>query len=92
MKILAACGNGMGSSLIVRTKIEGVVAKLGLSADVKHCSVGEATSHIHGVDIIVCSHVLAHNFDQYSDKIKVIGLINLLSDAEIEQKLRAAIE
>lgn len=89
MKVVAACGNGMGSSLIVRRKIETVFQKLGIQADISHCSIGEAKSSCTNVDVIFCSQSLIGNFDGINQKqTKIIGLKNLLSEAEITEKVR----
>ncbi len=44
IKVLAACGNGMGSSLIIKMKIEKVLKEMGLEFNVHHASVGQAKS------------------------------------------------
>lgn len=45
LKILAACGNGMGSSMVIKMKIEKCLRELNVSDFVvDYCSVGEANS------------------------------------------------
>ena len=41
LKVIAACGNGMGSSQVIKMKISKVFKKLGVDAQVDHNSVGE---------------------------------------------------
>jgi len=88
LKVVAACGNGMGSSQMIKMKIDKVFKKLGIAVDISHMSVGEAKSAAAGFDVIFCSTALVSNFSNVkSSKTKVIGLINLLSESEIEQKI-----
>ena len=87
LKVLAACGNGMGSSQIIKMKIEKVFRKLGIPASIDHMSVGEAKSAASSYDAIFCSAALVDNF-KVRGNTKVIGLVNLLSESEIETKIR----
>ena len=83
LKVLAACGNGMGSSQIIKMKIDKVFKKLGMPVAIDHMSVGEAKSQASNYDVVFCSAALTDNF-KVRGNTKVIGLINLLSEAEIE--------
>ncbi len=87
LKVVAACGNGMGSSQIIKMKIDKVFKKLGIAADVHHMSVGEAKTQANNYDVVFCSASLVDNF-KVKGKTKVIGLVNLLSEAELEQKVK----
>lgn len=44
LKVLAVCGNGMGTSMIMKMKVSNVLKRLGIEANVDSCSVGEAKS------------------------------------------------
>lgn len=88
LKVIAACGNGMGSSQIIKMKIEKVFKKLGLQVQIHHCSVGEAKNQASGYDVVFCSEALKNNFaNAAASGTIVIGLKNLLSEQEIEQKI-----
>lgn len=87
LKVLAACGNGMGSSQIIKMKIGKVFKKLGIDVAIDHMSVGEAKSQGSNYDVVFCSASLVDNF-KVRGNTKVIGLVNLLSEAEIEGKIR----
>ena len=89
LKVVAACGNGMGTSQIIKMKISNVFKRLSIAADVAHMSVGEATSQASNFDVVFCSDSLTSNF-KVSSKTKVIGLKNLLSEQEIETKIKDA--
>lgn len=87
LKVVAACGNGMGSSQIIKMKIEKVFKKLGISASIDHMSVGEARTMASNFDVVFCSTSLTGQFTIRNNRTKVIGLINLLSESEIEAKI-----
>ncbi len=88
LKVVAACGNGMGSSQIIKMKIAKVFKKLNIEADIHHMSVGEAKSAANGFDVVFCGATLVENFSGRNKKTIVIGLVNLLSEKEIEEKIR----
>ena len=88
LKIIAACGSGMGSSQIIKMKLDKVLKKLGLQAEVYHTNVGDSKSQANNYDVVICSESLVGNFT--GTKAKIIGLKNLLSEAEMTEKLQAA--
>ena len=88
LKVVAACGNGMGSSQIIKMKIEKVFKKLGIAASIDHMSVGEAKTQSMSYDVVFCSTSLTESFKVRNNKPIVIGLVNLLSEAEIEAKIK----
>ena len=87
LKVVAACGNGMGSSQIIKMKIEKIFKKMAIPAEIHHMSVGEAKSQASNYDVVFCSASLVDNF-KVRGKTKVIGLVNLLSEPEIEAKIK----
>lgn len=89
LKVIAACGNGMGTSQIIKMKIGNVFKRLGIPVEVGHMSVGEALGQASQYDVVFCSDSLAGTF-KASAKTKIIGLKNLLSEQEIETKIKEA--
>lgn len=87
LKIAAACGNGMGSSLMVKMKITEVFKELNIPATVEHMSVGDAKNRGNQYDVVFVSKALEANLSKLT-KPKVIGLKNLLSKDEILQKVK----
>ena len=88
LKVIAACGNGMGSSQMIKMKIQKVFKKLGVDVQVDHTSVGAATSQAVNYDAVFVSNNFVDNFANAASKgVKVIGLQNLLSEQEIEEKI-----
>lgn len=88
MKVLAACGSGMGSSQIIKMKISNVFRKLNIPLEIHHCAVSEAKSLAKQYDIVFCSQALLDVFNGVDlPNTKLIGLQNLLSEKEITEKL-----
>lgn len=87
MKILVCCISGMGSSQMIKMKINNVLKKLGITASVDHKALGEAKSIVSSYDAVFCSLALLSNF-KVSEKTKIMGLKNLLSEIEIETALK----
>ncbi|RRD93262.1 PTS sugar transporter subunit IIB [Clostridiales bacterium COT073_COT-073] len=90
LKVLAACGNGMGSSMIIKMKIEKILKEMGKDCNVHHASVGEAKSQAKDFDVVIVSHMFAKDFN-VPEHVKVVGLVNLLDENEIREKLGAAL-
>lgn len=90
LKVLAACGNGMGSSLIIKMKIEKVLKDMGLQCEVHHASVGQAKSDARNFDLVLVSSMFVKEFSNCG-KAKVLGLVNLLSEEEIRTKVKEAL-
>ena len=88
LKVIAACGSGMGSSQTIKMKLQKVFKKLGIDADIYHTNVGDAKSQANNYDVVFCSESLVGQFG--GTKAKVIGLKNLLSEAEMTEKIEAA--
>lgn len=91
LKVLAACGNGMGSSMIIKMKIEQVLREMGIECDVHHASVGQAKSEAPNFDLVLVSQMFVDEFSTEGGT-KVVGLVNLLSDEEIRTKVSQALE
>lgn len=89
LKVIAACGSGMGSSQIIKMKLEKVFKKLGLDAEIYHTNVGDVKSQANNYDVVFCSESLVGTFT--GTKATVIGLKNLLAEKEMEEKIQANI-
>ena len=91
LKILAACGNGMGSSMIIKMKIEKMLKEMGKECSVHHASVGEAKTQAKDFDVVIVSHMFINDFNVPAH-VKVIGLVNLLDEKEIRTKLEEVLK
>ena len=57
--------------------------------EIHHCAVSEAKTLAPNYDVVVCSNSLLDVFKNVDQsKTKIIGLKNLLSEKEIEEKVR----
>lgn len=85
LKVIVACGCGMGSSQMMKMRAQEVFKKLGIDVSIHHTSVDEAKSSANSYDVIMVSEALVRNFT--NTKATVIGLKNILSKKEIEEKI-----
>ena len=83
LKVVVACGCGMGSSQMMKMRAQEVFKKLNVQVSLHHTSIDEASSSEY--DLIIVSEALVRNFK--NTKAKVIGLKNIMSKAEMEQKI-----
>ena len=87
MKIVSACGSGLGSSLMVSMKISDILKKLNVEAEVSHSDLSSLI--FSDADLYVLSKDIAESIEaQRLDQSKVISLSNILDDAEITAKLK----
>lgn len=88
LKVIAACGSGMGSSQIIKMKIEKVFKKLDIKVEIHHSSISEAKALASQYQVVFCSEALKNNFDAAAAKgTIIIGLRNLLDEKEMEAKV-----
>jgi PTS system ascorbate-specific IIB component len=55
LNILCVCGNGMGTSTLLKISVRNICAANGIQADVESCSFGEALSYITNTDLVLTS-------------------------------------
>ncbi len=91
LKVLAACGNGMGSSQIIKMRIEQVLRQMGLEFKVDHASVGEAKGQAKNYDLVLVAQQLVKEFQNVPESCQIVGLVNLLSAQEIKEKVTKAL-
>lgn len=87
LKIVVACANGAGSSLMIKFKVQEVMKGLGINAQIHHCAISEAKSVASQYDVIVTALNFIKMFDSVKEKgVTVIGIKNVLSAQEIKEK------
>lgn len=59
VRILAVCGNGQGSSMIMKMKVDQFLTQSNIDHTVNSCAVGEYKSELSGADIIIASTHIA---------------------------------
>ena len=89
LKVLAACGNGMGSSQLIKMRIESVLKELNQDYSIDHSSVGIGKSMANNYDLVIVPLQLVNEFS--GSKATIIGLKNLLSTDEMREKIKAAL-
>ncbi|MBC7232474.1 MAG: PTS sugar transporter subunit IIB [Chloroflexi bacterium] len=91
LRIVAVCGHGQGSSLVMRMQLENVIAEMGIDAILDTTCVAEATGQTRFADIIITTEALAKIIDVPKD-IPLITVRNLLDSKEVLAGIRKAIE
>ncbi|MGZ9762286.1 PTS sugar transporter subunit IIB [Mycoplasma sp. 394] len=90
LKIIAACGNGMGTSMIIKLKVQKIMKELGVNATVDALSMGQSTGMTNSVDIIISSKHLSEMFN-HNQRAKIVGVTNLMDENEIREALKKAL-
>lgn len=89
LKVLVACANGSGTSLMMKMTAEKALKALGIDeCNVHHCSLSEGKSTADNYDLVFCPLNFIDMFKDAVEKgIIVIGIKNVLSESELKQKL-----
>jgi len=92
MRVLVSCANGAGSSLLMKMAVQKVFRKLNIPiTNIHHCSISEGKSSALQYDVVFCPLTFINMFQHAIDKGKtVIGLKNVMSEKEAEEKLIAS--
>lgn len=86
-KILCACANGSGTSLMMQMTVEKVAKKLGMDvSNVHHCALSEGTSTAPNYDIVCFPRNFENMFQGVKDKTILVPLRNVMSEDEITGK------
>lgn len=88
MKIMCACGSGLGSSLMVSMKVKEIVQELGINAEVEHTDLSSLAFQkpdlcILGKDVAMTPEA------QRLGEDKIISLDRIMDKEEIRSKLKA---
>lgn len=78
VRILAVCGNGQGSSMMMKMKIGQYLEKKGIPHVMDSCAVSDYKSKLTATDIIVSSKHLSSEMDPGEGKF-VLGVQNMLN-------------
>lgn len=89
MKILAVCGMGLGTGLLLRMNTEEALKRMGVEADVSVADIGSARGMGSGADLVLTSNELAEQLGPV--KGQLVTVQNFFDKAEIERKLREAL-
>lgn len=87
LRVLVACGAGMGSSQLLKMNVEKVFKELNVVITIHHCEIDEARSSAKNYDVLICNDRFIETIQQ---DILVIGLKNIMDKKEIKNKILAA--
>lgn len=88
VKILTACGAGLGCCQIIEMKLKKICSDLGVDIHVSHTNVSNAVGVAPQYDIVFTSQTLVSNFTKAQKKgVIIVGLKNLTSEKEIKEKI-----
>ena len=90
LKIIVACTNGAGTSLMMKMSVEKATKELGIPVEkIHHCAMAEGKSSASQYDIaFVPLNFISMFKDAQERGTTVIGLRNVLSADEVKQKLK----
>jgi len=90
VKILAVCGMGLGSGLILRMQAEKALKELGIEADLEVADIGTARALASTADLILTSEELAQQL--VGVKPRIVTIKNFIDLREMVTKLGDAID
>lgn len=90
MSFLVCCANGAGSSLMMKMTLQKVLKKLNITpGKLHHCALSEGKSAAAQFDVVLCAQNFLNMFkDAEKRGTVVIGLRNIMSMQEMEEKLK----
>lgn len=89
MKIYAVCGAGIGTSVLLKSNADRVLASLGIEAEVQAVSISDALSSDSLAQIVLITPELQEQISGI--RSEVIPIDNIFNLEELEQKLTAAL-
>ena len=90
MSFLVCCANGAGSSLMMKMTMQKTLDKVGIKpGKVHHCALSEGKTAASQYDVVFCAQNFTNMFKDAEKKgTIVIGLRNIMSQQEMEDKTR----
>lgn len=89
LKIYTVCGFGLGSSMLLKMKVEEVLKKHGITASVETADMGSATSA--SCDVIFTSYELGEKMKTQT-ATPIVMIKNFMDLAEIEEAGLAVVQ
>ncbi len=90
LNLLCVCGNGMGTSTILKISVKDICTRYGISASVESCAFGEAMAYMMNTDLILTSPEWSTMLPD-SDAV-IVETKNLIDKAAVEAVLIAAVK
>ncbi len=89
MKIYAVCGAGIGTSVLLKSNADRVLATMGIEAEVQAVSISDALASESLAQIVLITPELQEQIKGI--RSEVIPIDNIFNLEEIQQKLSAAL-
>lgn len=89
LNLLCVCGNGMGTSTILKLSVKEICERNGVSCQVESCSFGEAMMYIQNTDVVVTSPEWSEMLPP--NNAVIVKTKNLIDKAAVEEALISAI-
>jgi len=89
VKIIAVCGMGIGTSVLLKMNAEKVLEALGVTAEVQAADISKAKREGHEADIILTTPELVYQLENMPGKI--VPIDHVFDLIEIREKLSAAL-
>lgn len=86
IKLLAVCGNGMGTSTMMKLKAKKILDSHEIDCHAENCSIGQAKNSINNYDVVIASTHLASQLKPKSSTV-LIPLKNIMDAKEMEARL-----
>ncbi len=89
MNILCVCGNGMGTSTILKVTLNKLCKQHGIDANIESCAFSEAAANMFNTDLIITSPEWANMLPSSNAVVAVTK--NLIDVAGVEKALVDAV-
>lgn len=86
IKLLAVCGNGMGTSTMMKMKAKKILDGHKIACTAENCSIGQAKTVVNNYDVVIAS---THLISQLKARptTSLIALKNIMDAKEMEARL-----
>ena len=90
MKIIAVCGMGIGTSILLKMNADKALDQLGVAGDVEAADIGTAKGAASLADLVLTSAELAEELTDLATPVRVIN--NFMSVDEISAAIKDALD
>lgn len=90
LKVLAVCGMGVGTSMLIKMQVEKALKALGIQADVELADISTAKGLAISADLVVTSNELADRIGNIETPILTVS--NFMDVDAIKEGLQTALE
>ena len=89
MRVLVACANGSGTSLMMKKSVEKALKELGFHiTNIHHCAISEGKSTATQYDVVFTPMNFLNMFDNAKKKgVTIVGVKNVMSAKEVMERV-----